>query len=236
MQFSVRHLLYFTTLVAAQLVMRSYWVSTGKPANAALISISLAATVAFYLGWTHQRLLFAGLLAGATAMLSALAIATEVMIGSTTEHFIPVDQMRLLPNLVALVVISFAGVVMGTSLAYLSCLIQSWVASRDSYRVVGVAASAAVFSLLVFWFSSRPGVSDARADRVHPEMSQRQVEGILGVPNPLPDLQRKRESFWDAYTHLGRRYVSVHVVYDNEGLVLRADNDGFWTKRPWLYW
>ncbi|TWU10345.1 hypothetical protein Pla52o_57190 [Novipirellula galeiformis] len=236
MQFSLQHLLYLTSLVAAQLMLRSYWISTGVPANAAMISLSLAAIIAFYLGWTRHRILHAGLLAGATAMLSALAIATEVMFGSTATNFIPVDQKGMLPNLVALVVISIAGVVLGTFLAYLSCLIRSWIASHDSYRMARIAAAAAVLSLLVLCCSPLRGVSDAHAKRVRSAMSQQQVEAILGPPNPLPDLRRKGESFWDAFTHFGRRYVRVHVIYDSDGIVLSADSDGSWTTRPWLYW
>ena len=234
MQFNVRHLLYLVSLVALQLVLRSFWHSMRVPAHAALIPLSLASMVAIYLGWTNRRLLYSGLSAGVTAMLSALAIATEVMLGTNTTDFVPTDQSTALPNLVAILVISITGSLVGLFLACLSDLIRSWITSRNLHRLSWLVAASIAFSLTMFWFSSRSGVSDAHANRVRPGMSQPQVEAVLGPPNPLPT--QRPESFWDAYTHLGRRYVSVLVVYDTEGNVIRVDNGGFWTTRGWLYW
>src|SRR4051794_27901524 len=63
------------------------------------------------------------------------------------------------------------------------------------------------------------GITNANGRRIVPGMARAEVEAILGVPNPLPNLARKGEAFWDENTLLGFRYVNIHVVYDAEGRV-----------------
>lgn len=233
MKFGTRHVLWLTALVALQLSLRSYWVSMGMPAQAGLIPISLAAAVSIYLSWTRRPTLVVGLSAGATAMLSAGAIATEVCLESTATSFLPTEQTAPMPNVVAVAAITFVCTIIGAILAY---LYQSLVASRGLSRLSWLTASMAFLLALASWYLSFSGVSDANAKRLHPTMHQQEVEAILGSPNPLPGLGSKSEAFWDAYTYLGRRYVSIHVAYDGNKNVSRVDHNGFWTTRSWLYW
>jgi len=81
-------------------------------------------------------------------------------------------------------------------------------------------------------FGLARGITEANFRRLSPGMTQAEVEAILGAPNPLPELARKGEAFWDANAMLGFRYVGIHVYYDSEGRVARKKVRGFWNSRP----
>jgi outer membrane protein assembly factor BamE (lipoprotein component of BamABCDE complex) len=77
------------------------------------------------------------------------------------------------------------------------------------------------------------GITDANVSRVGTGMTRVQVEAILGRPNyPFQNLHRGEQSFWDAKTLLGVRYVSLLVDFDPDGRVVRAKPTGFW-RRLW---
>lgn len=98
-------------------------------------------------------------------------------------------------------------------------------------RWVGGAAVLAL--LFALWFrDTGPALTWWNSQRVRTGMTQEEVEAILGPPNPLPDLRRKNEAFWDANAALGCRYVAVHVEYGADGRVARTRVSGFW-RRPW---
>ena len=260
MKFSTRHLLYLTTLIAAYFTLRSWWVSTAIPTSGGLIPLALAAAVAMYFGWTRRSVLAAGLWAGATAMLSASAIAAEVIFGSNATSFLRPDGSEkdyhadLTLNVIAISIITIACLIGGAILAFVLRLFHSrltrWreerraehlpasVTSRSYWRSPWLAAAVAGLSIVVLCllFSSRPKVTDTTVKRVRPGMLRQEVEAILGQPNPLADLKRKGEAFWDGHTHLGRRYVKVHVRYDQDGRVDQVVADGFWRGRQWLFW
>jgi hypothetical protein len=78
---------------------------------------------------------------------------------------------------------------------------------------------------------------EANSHRIVSGMTQAEVEAMLGAPNPLPDLARKREAFWDADAVLGFRYVSIHVAYNADGRVARTRVKGWWRSSPsWKFW
>lgn len=56
-------------------------------------------------------------------------------------------------------------------------------------------------------------------DRISAGMTQAEVEAILGPPNPLPDLKRNRQAFWDTHCHFGTRYCSILVQFAADGKV-----------------
>lgn len=242
MKFRTRHLFYLTTLISAHFALRSWWLSLRIPAYGGLIPVALAAAVAVYLGWTRRPLLVAAMSAATTAVFSATSIAAEVILGSNATNFLPTDGTNtryhadLTLNAVSISVIAFSCGIVGAVLALLTRLIHSSIKSRRFLRISWLAVSVAALALLALWVSTLARVTDRNGDRVRPGMHRRQVEAILGPPNPLPDLRRKGEAFWDAYTHAGRRYVGINVTYDRDGRVELVDDHGFWSARPWLYW
>jgi hypothetical protein len=149
----------------------------------------------------------------------------------TADGIGTLDHTDLMLNTIAISVIAVASVLVGAVLGYISRLVHSSLTSRRLFRLSWVAATVSCLLILVVWASSLPRVTDANGKSVQPGMHRREVEAILGRPNPVPG-----DDFWDAYTHLGRRYVSVAVWYDRDGRVERVETDGFWRTRRWLYW
>lgn len=235
MNFGTRHVFCLTALVAIHLSLRSYWISMAIPAQAGLMPLSLAAAVSICLVWMRIPSLIIGLSAGAAAMLSAGAIAIEVCLQSQATSFLPLEQTAPMPNIIAVVAITFVCTILGCVIGYLSQSLRSLAVSRSLSALPCLVASMG-FLLAPAWYLSLPGVSEANVERLRPLMHQREVEAMLGSPNQSPGLRRKSEAFWDAYTQLGRHYVSIHVAYDENRKVARVDHTGFWRTRSWLYW
>jgi hypothetical protein len=260
MKFNIRQLLYFTTLIASHLFLRSWWTSTGIPIRAGLIPLTLAAAVALYFAWTRRSVLATGLAGGATALLSASSIAAEVMLDSKATDFLrtAVDDAQFhtdpTRNVIAVAVITVVCLLGGALLAFVLRRFRSRLArwQSDSSEIDHRTANTAVRVLRSPWIqasgaglfilglcllaSSRARVTEWTTSRIRAGMHRQQVESILGHPNPLPDLRSKGEAFWDGHTHLGRRYVCAHVVYDADGEVDQVETDGFWRARPWSFW
>jgi hypothetical protein len=85
------------------------------------------------------------------------------------------------------------------------------------------------------YFGFRAGITNANGNRIVANMTKPEVEAILGRPNPLPDLARKGESFWDENTVVGCYYVAIHVSYNHKGQVVGARVSGFWRRPLWLF-
>jgi hypothetical protein len=97
----------------------------------------------------------------------------------------------------------------------------------------GVCLLGCVYALLPY-FGIGQGITEANGRRIVAGMTRPEVEAVLGTPNPLPDLGRKSESFWDDNTLLGSRYVGIHVKYDPAGQVVNARVNSFWRRPLWL--
>ncbi|MBI3863733.1 MAG: hypothetical protein HY290_17730 [Planctomycetia bacterium] len=69
--------------------------------------------------------------------------------------------------------------------------------------------------------------------RIKAGMTQAEVEAILGQPNPLPDLKRKSQAFWDTHCQFGTKYLSLHVNYDADGIVESTQVSGFRRSSSW---
>ena len=93
----------------------------------------------------------------------------------------------------------------------------------------------AVYMLLPH-FGMAQGIPEANGRRIEVGMTRPEVEAVLGTPNPLPDLARKGESFWDNNAVLGCRYVSIHVNYDINGKVSDSRAKSFWRRPLWASW
>lgn len=113
------------------------------------------------------------------------------------------------------------------------CLRKCW---RPLVSFAMVASIALIIFLLLSFTSIGRGISEASARRVAPGMMRAEVKDLLGVPNPMPDLMRKNEEFWDGEPCLGFRYVSVHVEYDADGRVVTSKVRAFWTTPRWKLW
>lgn len=242
MKFGTRHLLYLLTLIAAHFAFRGWWVSIGIPAYGGLIPATLGAAVALYLGWTRSlSVLLAGAAAGATAMVSGAAIAAEVVLGSNAMSFLTTnvsdarDNTNLMLNLVAVFSIAICSFFFGAALGHASGRVRSSFRSQSLPHFTPVAVAVMCLLTLFAWHVSRPRVSDTKGKKIVHGMQREQVEATLGSPNLIPS-DDFPDAYWDAYTHFGRRYVSVSVKYDRNGRVKRVKTNGYWRTRRWLYW
>jgi hypothetical protein len=109
----------------------------------------------------------------------------------------------------------------GSNRAYL----KRWVTWLGVVVLVGVVLSCFVWSL---YLNRGRGVTGANGHRIVAGMARAEVEAILGSPNPLPDVARKGEAFWDETPWFGWRYVAIHVVYDADGRVVSTDVSDQW--------
>lgn len=107
--------------------------------------------------------------------------------------------------------------------------------TRRVYAFAALGIVLCVYTMLVV-IGMGKGITEENGKRVKVGWSRADVEAILGKPNPLPELARKREAVWDSNAMLGLRYVSIHVAYNTDGTVSNTQVKGFWRKPTWAFW
>lgn len=88
-----------------------------------------------------------------------------------------------------------------------------------SRRILTVVTMLLAAVGILLWCTSHGDINEISVHRIEVGMPQAQVASILGPPNPLFELRRTKEAFWDTYTLFGFRYLSIHVKYDASGKV-----------------
>lgn len=237
MQFRLSHLLFCVLLIAVLLGFRTVWVTLETPIYAASGPLFICCLLASWAVWRQHRLVRVVGLTYALALAACGVLMVEIVAGSQATAFVPTAWRETGLNVKSLLVVSTSITLIATVIGFIGINAATKLLSARE----GVAASVILLLVgsLVTWslLATGPLISDTTASRVEQGMTRQQVEAIVGSANKSGSSPSERTYYWDAYQHLGRRYVSLKVRYNEADIVQSVERGGFWAGNEWLlYW